>query len=73
MTNVSKLHLNKILRYATTFAVVAVLLVASAVAQAQTSKPVLVVSLPSINELLANIDFLARWAVSPVLRKWPTA
>jgi hypothetical protein len=65
MTNVSNLHLNKILRCATTFAVVGVLLVASAVAQAQTAKSVLVVSLPSMSELLANIDFIGALGGKP--------
>ncbi len=65
MTNVSKTNLHKILRCATTFAVAVVLLVASAVAQAQTAKPVLVVSLPSMSELFANIDFLGALGGQP--------
>jgi hypothetical protein len=65
MTNVVKINLNRILRYTATVATMVGLLVGATVLQAQTAKPVLVVSLPSTSELLANIDFLGSLGGQP--------
>jgi hypothetical protein len=62
---VIKILLNKIIHRATMCGMLVVLLVGATVAQAQTSKPVLVVSLPSMSELLANIDFLGSLGGQP--------
>jgi hypothetical protein len=47
------------------FAMLVALLVGATAAQAQTVKPVLVVSIPSMSELLANIDFLGSLGGQP--------
>ena len=43
----------------------ALLLAGAAMAHAQAAKPVLVISIPSYNDLLANVDFLGQLAGQP--------
>ena len=55
---------NNIATIATTLTLTVVMLLGATIAQAQ-SKPVLVVSLPSIDELMANLDFLGSFGGQP--------
>lgn len=61
----SQMKLNKILRYATALTLMAVLLAGATFAHAQTAKPVVVVSLPSMDDLLADVDFLGALGGQP--------
>lgn len=56
-----KKNFNKIV----TIATAVVMLLGATIAQAQTSKPVLVVSLPSVDDLMANLDFLGSFGGQP--------
>ncbi|HTQ37459.1 MAG TPA: hypothetical protein VMJ32_00425 [Pirellulales bacterium] len=52
-------------QWITAAAMSAIFLAGAAFAQAQTAKPVMVVSLPSVDELLANVDFLGQLGGQP--------